>query len=169
MIWLFGWLLFGMLSVKAVGGLPVAAESDVTAMLVIVSALLGMGCLAVLAIGAARRGKRGELAWLSLICLAGLLLVLWALHRGSDDTEWLSTLVAAEAYFFFSLCVALVGMAYAWRVRVLRRRLRREAESRASQRDRLDRMGMPINPVFQAMGLGAEDDPWPDKRSADQA
>ncbi len=40
-----------------------------------------------LAIGSARRGKRSELAWLSSICLAGLLLVLWVLHRGSDDTD----------------------------------------------------------------------------------
>lgn len=171
MAWLFGWLLFGMLAVKAVGGLPVAQDSAITAMVVIVCALVGIGSLSGLVVGASRRGRRGLLTTLMLVCLAGLGIVLWAMRRSGANAgaDWIATLMAAEAYFFFSFCVAVAGSFYSWRVRLQRRRQRREQLARADHRERLDRMGMPVNPVFQAMGLRAEDDPWPDSRGADKA
>jgi hypothetical protein len=166
--WLFGWLLFGTLAANQIAGLPSTGDRQGPILLVILCTLLAIASLLALTVSAARHGRRTELTFLSVISLGGLAVVLWVMRHGRDDAQWLAMLVAAEAFFFSSFCTALVGMVFSWRVRRRRKKLRRELQSRADHRARLDRMGMPINPIFKAMGLHPEEDPWPEKRGSDE-
>jgi hypothetical protein len=166
--WLFGWLLFGMLAANQIAGLSSAQDRDGAVLLVILCTVLAIVSLLVLTVSSARSGRRGEITVLSSISLAGLALVLWGMRHSKDDAQWLALLVAAEAFFFFSFFTALAGTVLSWRVHQRRRKLRREQQSRADHRERLDRMGMPINPIFKAMGLHPEEDPWPEGRRPEE-
>jgi len=161
MTWLIGWLLFGLLAVREVTGLASTEDRGLPIALCLLYGLLGATALVRLCLRSVRRGRAGALYPLCALCLLALGAIAWRARESVAGELEITALMASAAYLALSLLVGFSGLVMCWRARSHKRKLRREQQQRGAHRERLDRMGMPISPELEAMGLRPEDDPWP--------
>ena len=152
MPWLIVWLLFGLLAASEVGDPGAIQGAELAVLLGVFCAAISAGALGIWVVRKVRQGQAFRLLLLALTCLAGVVAASWWARQGDTDVRWIATglrvAVAASAFFLLSFAASVLAILLA--VYGLLQRLaqrRRERRLRSQRAARVDRLGMPIEPM----------------------